>query len=116
MASRSSPLPPMMFYAGSRLACLEMIKSGTTAFLDMYTFPEGTAEAVEESGLRAVPSYTLFDQWMSRELSWIESASTTIFSFSTAIRSEYASAGPHAIYTVSGKQLQYAHDFACANT
>ena len=40
-------------YWGARVATLEMIKSGTTAFLDMYTLPEGTARAVEESGLRA---------------------------------------------------------------
>lgn len=49
-------------YWGSRMACLEMIKSGTTTFLDMYTYPEGTAKAVEESGMRGVLSYTMFDR------------------------------------------------------
>ena len=37
---------------GSRLALLEMIKSGTTAFADMYDFCEQTVEAVAEAGCR----------------------------------------------------------------
>lgn len=41
-------------YWGSMLGIAEMIRSGTTAFLDMYFFMEETARAVEESGLRAV--------------------------------------------------------------
>ena len=41
-------------YWGTQLALLEMIKSGTTTFADMYFFMEETAQAVQESGLRAV--------------------------------------------------------------
>lgn len=37
-------------YVGTKLACLEVIKSGTTAFLDMYSFPRHR-RAVEEMGL-----------------------------------------------------------------
>lgn len=40
--------------AGALLGCLEMIKSGTTCFADMYFHEEVVAEAVKESGLRAV--------------------------------------------------------------
>lgn len=41
--------------AGAELAAVEMIKSGTTAFADMYgPFMELVAEVVEESGLRGV--------------------------------------------------------------
>jgi 5-methylthioadenosine/S-adenosylhomocysteine deaminase len=43
-------------YWGSMLGLVEMIRSGTTAFLDMYFFMEETARAVEETGLRAVLS------------------------------------------------------------
>ncbi len=46
---------------GSRLACLEMIKSGTTAFADMYFHEDQTARAVEESGLRAALCYGMID-------------------------------------------------------
>lgn len=38
---------------GSELAIAEMIKGGTTAFNDMYFFPEATAEAVKNLGIRA---------------------------------------------------------------
>jgi 5-methylthioadenosine/S-adenosylhomocysteine deaminase len=41
-------------YAGALLGCLEMIKSGTTCFADMYFYEDAVAEAVEKSGLRAV--------------------------------------------------------------
>jgi len=41
-------------YWGSLLAEDEMIRTGTTAFNDMYFFPESTAKAVTEAGMRAV--------------------------------------------------------------
>lgn len=103
-------------YRGARLATLEMIRSGTTCFLDMYTLPEGTARAVEESGLRANLSYTLFDQWneerarLDRER--LDHYLELFGSFSDRLS---LSVGPHAIYTVSGEQLRYGADFARAN-
>jgi 5-methylthioadenosine/S-adenosylhomocysteine deaminase len=50
-------------YKGSLLACLEMIKSGTTSFADMYFYMDETAKAVEESGLRASLSHGLIELW-----------------------------------------------------
>lgn len=106
-------LTPEDVYWGSKMACVEMIKSGTTAFLDMYTFPEGTAQAVEESGMRAVLSYTMFDQGneerakLDREN--LDKYLNDFRGFSDRVQ---FSVGPHAIYTVSGKQLKYAHEFA----
>src|SRR5690606_37892139 len=38
---------------GTRFACAEMIRSGTTCFADMYFFPEAIARAAKEAGLRA---------------------------------------------------------------
>ncbi len=43
-------------YWGTMLAVLEMIKSGTTTFADMYFFMDQVAEAVDESGIRGVLS------------------------------------------------------------
>jgi 5-methylthioadenosine/S-adenosylhomocysteine deaminase len=40
-------------YFGALLGCLEMIKSGTTCFADMYFHEEMVAKAVEQSGMRA---------------------------------------------------------------
>lgn len=46
-------LTPDLVYKGSMLGLLEMIKTGTTNFLDMYYFVEETAKAVDKAGLRA---------------------------------------------------------------
>jgi 5-methylthioadenosine/S-adenosylhomocysteine deaminase len=48
-------------YNGSLLACLEMIRSGTTAFADMYIHMDRVAQAVEDSGMRAALSYGMID-------------------------------------------------------
>ncbi len=48
-------------YIGSLLACVEMLRSGTTAFADMYFSMDKVAKAVEESGIRAVLSYGMLD-------------------------------------------------------
>ena len=57
----------------SKFALLEMIASGTTSFTDMYFFPEETAEAVKESGMKAnICKYiTCFDENMKVEDSLI---------------------------------------------
>jgi 5-methylthioadenosine/S-adenosylhomocysteine deaminase len=47
-------LKPNDVYAGALLGCLEMVKSGTTCFADMYFHENMVAKAVEKSGLRAV--------------------------------------------------------------
>lgn len=41
-------------YDGALLGCLEMIRSGTTCFADVYFYEDKVARAVEKSGLRAV--------------------------------------------------------------
>jgi 5-methylthioadenosine/S-adenosylhomocysteine deaminase len=48
-------------YWGTRLACVEMIRTGTTRFWDMYWHPHATARAVEDAGLRAVTAAPLLD-------------------------------------------------------
>ena len=106
-------LTPEDVYWGSKMACVEMIKSGTTAFLDMYTFPEGTAQAVEECGMRAVLSYTMFDQGNEERAKLDrENLDRYLNDFRDFSDRVQFSVGPHAIYTVSGKQLKYAHEFA----
>jgi len=50
---REAHLDAEDIYWGSQLAILEMIKSGTTSFADMYDYMEQTAQAVLDSGIRA---------------------------------------------------------------
>ncbi len=47
--------------AGTRLAALEMIRSGTTTFADMYYYEDQVAEAAKEAGLRVVAGETLIE-------------------------------------------------------
>lgn len=100
-------------YWGAKLACLEMIKSGTTTFFDMYHKFHATAEAVEEMGIRAVISSACFDHFRP-ELA--EKSKQTIRKLYDE-KDRYGkrvrfSVGPHAIYTVSGELLQWADAFA----
>ena len=48
-------------YWGARLACLEMVRTGTVRFWDMYWQPDATARAVEDAGLRATIGAPLID-------------------------------------------------------
>lgn len=43
-------------YWGAMLSCMEMIKSGTTCFLDMHMHPTSSVKAALDSGMRAVIS------------------------------------------------------------
>ena len=100
-------------YWGAKLACLEMIKSGTTTFFDMYHKFHATAEAVEEMGIRAVISSACFDQFKpeltEKSKQTIQKLYNEMDRYSKRI---HFSIGPHAIYTVSGELLQWADAFA----
>ena len=48
-------------YWGTRLACLEMIRTGTVRFWDMYWRPAAVARAVRDAGLRATVGPPLLD-------------------------------------------------------
>src|SRR5215207_8463613 len=48
-------------YWGTRLACVEMIRTGTTRFWDMYWHAHAGARAVEDAGVRAVTAAPLID-------------------------------------------------------
>ena len=54
-------LRPDDIYWNSFLSCIELIKSGTTTFNDMYFRMDKTIEAVEESGLRGVIAWSITD-------------------------------------------------------
>jgi 5-methylthioadenosine/S-adenosylhomocysteine deaminase len=48
-------------YWGTKLACAEMILSGTTTFCDMYLFEDQVARASCEAGFRALVGEALYD-------------------------------------------------------
>jgi 5-methylthioadenosine/S-adenosylhomocysteine deaminase len=100
---------------GTELACWEMIRGGTTTFVDMYYYPDVIAQVVESCGLRAFVSATVIDQRspdaedaadsIEKGLAFVEnwkgrnSRVTPIF-------------GPHANYTLNAEQLKATRDAA----
>ena len=50
-----------MIYWGTKLAALEMIKSGTTAFVDQYWMIEQGVKATKEMGIRSLHSEVVLD-------------------------------------------------------
>ena len=54
-------LEPEDIYWNSYLSCLEMIKSGTTTFNDMYFGMDKIIDVVEKTGLRAVVAWCITD-------------------------------------------------------
>lgn len=96
-------------YWGTRLACLEMIRSGTTAFADMYFFMEDAARAVAESGMKAVLAYGFIDlsdpERREREMKATEQVIAAIRRMENP--KIQPGVGPHAVYTVSEEGLRW---------
>lgn len=97
-------LTPKDIRVGSRLAILEMIKSGTVFFADMYWHREETIKAVKEMGIRAAIGVTVADALQTPELT------EASFKFLQEHRMESDRVSlavmPHAIYTVSDKTFK----------
>ncbi|MBF0459803.1 MAG: amidohydrolase [Magnetococcales bacterium] len=100
-------------YWGTRLACLEMIRSGTLCFADMYWHFHGVARAVEHSGLRAALGAVMIDvegEKQARECQYLaEKLCAEVKGYSDRVR---FSLTPHAIYTVSAHSLRWVSAFA----
>ncbi len=57
--AEAKTVTPEFVRAGTRLAALEMIQSGTTTYADMYYFEEEIAKVTKEAGLRGVLGQTI---------------------------------------------------------
>ena len=57
--AEAKTVSPEFVRAGTRLAALEMIQSGTTTFADMYYFEEEIAKETSAAGLRGVLGQTV---------------------------------------------------------
>ncbi len=103
-------------YWGAKLACLEMIKTGTTFFNDMYWFWKGTARAVEEMGIRAAISAVFIDFFSQEKANEQKALNEELFKESKGFSERiHFTLGPHAIYTVSEESLRWAADFSRKN-
>jgi len=93
-------------YWGARLACAEMLRSGTTRFWDMYWQPGATARAAADSGIRAAIGAPLFDLNGSPE-QLREAARRGLEALSGYGPEITPALAPHAIYTVSEESLRW---------
>ncbi|KXS46612.1 MAG: 5-methylthioadenosine/S-adenosylhomocysteine deaminase [Methanohalophilus sp. T328-1] len=101
-------LGPEEIYAGVRLACLEMIKSGTTTFADMYIHEQAAARAVEDCGMRAALSYGMIDFGdPQRAASSLLKGRNFVKDFNGAANGRISAMyGPHAPHTCSQQFLR----------
>lgn len=94
---------------GAELACLEMIRGGTTSFVDMYFYPEVSTEVFSRCGLRAVIGAPMIDFPSPGFEGWDDSFRAGIEFVErqkgkhSRIRPAFA---PHAAYTVSPDHLR----------
>ncbi len=101
-------LTPEDVYWGSMLGILEMLKTGTTAFSDLYIHMDEVAKAVGETGIRAVLCYGMADRGdeekARRELEiGTEFVKNWNGAFNGRIKAIY---GPHAPYTCTPEFLK----------
>lgn len=69
-------------YVGTLLSCAEMLRGGTTTFVDMYYFEDQVARAADEAGMRAIcgqtvmrlptPDAASFDEGLERARRFME--------------------------------------------
>ncbi len=99
---------------GSRLACAEMLRGGTTCFNDMYYFPDQAARAAAQAGMRAVVGLIVIDF----PTVWAQDVETYLhkglalhdeLKNNTLITTAFA---PHAPYTVSDAPLERIRMYA----
>jgi len=98
-----------LVYWGTKMACLEMIRTGTTTFMDMYFHPESAAKAVDEMGIRGFISAVFLDKITGQSLEEsIKAAKKEIRSLEGIGPTIYPALGPHAVYSCSKEILEWA--------
>lgn len=106
---------PDFIKTGSELACYEMIRSGTTTFVDMYFYPDTIAEVVDQCGMRAVITAPMIDFPSPGFKGWEDSYQAGV-DFAKRWKNKHPritpGLAPHAPYTVSPEHLKQAADTA----
>jgi len=98
-------------YWGTRLACLEMIKTGTTLFHDMYWHLPAVIQAVEDSGIRAVLSEVLMNVAGKAQEEQQKNVALEALNVGFGSRIQFSIA-PHAIYTADAELLKWSKQLA----
>jgi len=112
--AESKTVSPEFVRAGTRLAALEMIESGTTTFADMYYFEEEIARETRRAGLRGVLGQTII-QFPVADAKTPADALARAEAYITEFRSDpliTPAVAPHALYTLDGPTLKAARELA----
>lgn len=112
--AEAKTVSPEFVRAGTRLAALEMIQSGTTTYADMYYFEEEIAKETRSAGLRGVLGQTVI-QFPVADARTPAEALARAEAFITEFRGDALitpAVAPHAIYTLDGRTLMAARDLA----
>ena len=100
---------------GTRLACAEMIRSGTTCFADMYYFEESVADAAAAAGMRALCGQTVL-KFPSPDAASFEDGLARARDFISRWRGHeliVPAIAPHAPYTCTTEILRASAELAC---
>ena len=100
---------------GTELACWEMIRGGTTTFVDMYYYPDVVARVVDDCGLRAFVSATVIDQRSpdaENATDSINKGMAFINNWKGRNSRIMPIFGPHANYTLNADQLRATREAA----
>ena len=95
-------------YQGTQLAIAEMISSGTTCFADMYFFPDASARAATEAGIRVQLAAPVIDFPNPWSINADDAIQKTTVLHDEWRNSELVSTafGPHAPYSVTDEPLK----------
>lgn len=102
-------LRPDDIYWNSFLSCIELIKTGTTTFNDMYFRMDKTIEAVEQSGLRGVIAWSITDTSIKDKITRTREYHEK-YNYENSKIKIYVS--PHAPYSCSPETMELCVDLA----
>ncbi len=110
-----SRMTPEQAYWGNMLSFMEMIRTGTTCFIDMHMFPQMCVKACADSGLRALITRGLVgadrnDEGGLRRLK--EALDEIDYAASKPKAHVRFGLGPHAIYTCGEDYLRFVAETA----
>ncbi len=106
---REAKITAEQMYHLSRFALLEMIKTGTTCFCDMYCFPNETIKAVEEMGIRGAITYSCMDLFKADETKRRKIAAEAFLLSPSPSTRILKGLSCHAIYTTSEELFKFCH-------
>jgi len=112
--AEAKTVSPEFVRAGTRLALVEMIQSGTTTFADMYYFEEEVARETKQAGMRGVLGQTVI-QFPVADAKTPADALVRAESFITLFKDDLLitpAVAPHAMYTLDGPTLKAARDLS----